>query len=302
MRRQFKRKSRTRVLGPLLLVSLVTVVLPKPFTGALSSVIQILVPLQHTFSSLEGGAEAPAMRFSAQEVEQLERRLLAYENQFASLRIRIHELEEFNVELSGIRRRGLDGGRLIPARIVSSDSLPWRESRLIDRGTLAGLGPDHAVVSRLVLTSGEPDGVRDGMSILSAEVLVGEVVRANTHTANILLVSDREAQPRLVRIGRPSAGGFEALPAEFMMHGIGRGRMEIRGVSRNHIEQRAIRTGDVVLTSASDDRLPVAVMVGEIAEILPDDDNGVLYNLRVKPALDLDNLKRVYVVDARPAE
>ena len=73
--------------------------------------------------------------------------------------------------------------------------------------------------------------------------------------------------------------------------------MMIDGVEHGLIDQAAIQVGDVVLTSTSDDRLPVPVVIGTITRVRREDDNAALYNLLVKPTVDARKLAHVYIVD-----
>lgn len=296
MSRWIARGSRLRFWVVAAVISAIVLVCGS-LTGGVSGVLQVLVPVQHALSSLISAGESDAAGYRGDEVGRLRSRLLEYEHRVASMGARITELEERNTELSGIRRRGFVGGRLIHARIVASDSLPWRESRLLDEGTLAGVRPGDRVISDLFVAAGESEGVADGMSILAGETLLGEITDASTHTARVLLLTDPASRPRLVRIARLGSDGLTFCSADFLLRGLGKGRMQISGVSHRFVERQEIKVGDLVLSSDADDRLPLQVVVGSIKAIFADDNNAVLFNVWVEPVADLMKLKRVFVVD-----
>ena len=273
-------------------------ILSTEITGSWSSALQILVPIQHAFSAVLPGERQSAPRLTDEDARRLQRRLEAYEQRFAAMSIHIADLEKVNAELSGIRQRGMKGGRLLPARIVAGDSLPWRASKLLDRGTLTGVTRNSAVISRRIVADGMDHAELDGMSVITSEALVGEIApHLGTHTSRLLLMTDPAASRRLVRIARESGGELHSAPHEYLIQGIGDNKMEIRGVHRDDIESGTIRKGDRVLSTATDQRLPFSVMIGTVADIRADDDNGVLCNLIVEPAVQADALRRVYVVD-----
>lgn len=299
MSRWIARGSRLRFWVVAAVISVIVLVCGR-LTGGVSGVLQVLVPVQHALSSLISAGGSDAAGHGGDEVGRLRRRLREYEHRVASMGARITELQERNTELSGIRRRGFASGRLIHARIVASDSLPWRESRLLDEGTLAGVRPGDRVITDLFVAAGESEGVVDGMSILAGETLLGEITDASTHTARVLLLTDPASRSRLVRIGRLGSDGVTFCSADFILRGLGKGRMKISGVSHRFVERQEIEVGDIVLTSDADDRLPLQVVVGRIKAIFADDNNAVLFNLWVEPAVDLMKLKRVFVVDTLP--
>ena len=291
------RRSRSRIWVVVLLVSVAVVVVSSSMSGGVSGVLQVLVPVQHALTTVSPSGLSDVMHLSATEVDRLRRKLKEYEHRLASVGTRVAELQNQNEELSRIRRRGLEAGRLIHAKIVARDSLPWRESGLLDEGTLAGIRRGDAVISRYFVTVGDDDGILDGMSVLSGETLLGEVTDVSTHTSRVLLLSDPASRPRWVRIASRKGDGFNPVPADFMLRGLGSNRMWIQGVEHGSVESGAIKEGDLVLTAASDNRLPVQVVIGTVVELRRDDDNAVLYDLFIEPAVELSDLKWVYVVD-----
>lgn len=302
MRRRPKRHSKARVFAFLLFLSILCILLPTSITGSLSGLTQVLVPIQHGMRALADSEQQDRNPLTATEQDRLLRQLQARDNQLAALRMHVHQLEHDNRALAGIRRRGFDSGRLIPASVVADDSLAWRESKIIDRGTLRGVTSGTSVVSNYLLNVGESIGVDDGMLVLTGEVLVGQIARASTHTAQLLLVTDPAARPVLVKVGRHTEQGFEFGPAdaEFLLSGRGGYEMEIRDVDHAHIASEKIREGDIVVTSGQSEQLPFSVVVGRIKSIQPDDDNRVLSKLIVETQIDFRRLRGVFVVDNRP--
>ena len=292
-----KKRARYRNIAVAVSISAVVLIVTSRFTGGVSGLMQALVPVQHAMSSVvatDGGRAAP---LSLEESGEIGRRITAYQLRLASMYVRIEDLMQQNAELRGIRALGYEKGRLIRARVVAGDSLPWRQSQLLDQGTLAGVLGGDAVVSRFFVDTGEEDNVLDGMTVLAGESLIGEVIDASTHTARVLLLTDPASRHTTVRLARPTPEGFEIVPSQFVLRGAGGHHMVIDGVEHGLIDQAAIQIGDVVLTSTSDDRLPVPVVIGTITRVRREDHNAALYNLLVKPTVDTRKLTHVYIVD-----
>ncbi|UCC32206.1 MAG: rod shape-determining protein MreC [Phycisphaerales bacterium] len=246
-----------------------------------------------------GGGEVSRASYEA-----LAREKAALEHQVAALTVRVEQLEEEAGILAATRLWEVDGqrigteGRLIPARVITADLLPWRSSRLINAGSLQGVRRGSAVVSRyFAIDRGEADGVRDGMAILLREVFVGLIdEQTGTHTSRVKLLSDVSVEMK-VRIGRFTDAGFTALDRHFWLMGRGGGVMEIRDVQRRDVDDGVVKIGDVVLSALVSGLLPVAMTVGEVVDIKPDRDNPLLAILTIKSSVDEDSLHRVYVYD-----
>ena len=307
MRRSRTKPNRRRLLTILALVSLIGFMLPESVTGPLISLVQVLVPFQDwttrsadAFGELyRGSPEAPV---SPETFYALRRENEALRHRLASLSSRYHDLDQEHRSLAGIRRRGLRGGRLIPARTVAADALPWRDSYLINAGTLSGVRHGAPATSHLFTVQLEQgDAAREGLSVLAGETLVGFIDQVGTHSARVRLLCDRETRMKVL-IARFEEGAFHPLDKEFWMVGTGDPLLEIRDIDHRYIKSSAIQTGDYVLTSPTDVRLPAPMTVGTIAHVKPDQDNGLLYRLEVKTPLAPEDIRTVFVVDPHGEE
>ncbi len=287
-----KRQSRSRrIIATLLAVSFVGLLLPTAITGRLMNLVQILVPLQAAASRMTDrvgeGLSDQGPPVAAAEFDKLARQAAALERTVASFSDRIGQLEESNRQLTGIRNRGLGAqGMLIPARLVADDLLYWRDSKLANAGTLRGVQVGTAVTSRsLELDAGSEDGAVDGMAVLAGESLLGWVADCGTHTARVVLLSDPSIRMP-VRIGRFEGGEFLLPPTEFWLVGQGQGKMTVIDVNRDLLsgEPPSIQTGDLVLTTNDNPKLPLALTIGKIATIAPNPKNRLLFTLEVEPA------------------
>lgn len=302
MRRTKRKLNRRNVLATLAIVSLVGVLLPASITSRLISLVQVVLPFQdwatrgvEAVEDLGGVAEKPVV--APADVAALRRENAALQHRLATLAARYDDLEREHREVTQIRHRGLSGGRLVPARTVAADAVAWRESRLINAGALSGVQRLAAVTSNhFTVRADEGEALQDGLAVLAGEALVGFVEQVGTHSARVVLLTDRTTEMKVL-VSRQADGQYHPLDAEFWLVGTGRGLLEIRDVDHRYLRAETIRVGDVVLSSPTDPRLPAAMTIGTVTKIRPDQENGLLYVLEVAPALKPGEIRRVYVVD-----
>ena len=304
-----KRRSRAtkRSVVVLLALSATALFLPTRWTGKLISLVEPLVPFQHAAVQLRDSA-SPVFgggggAVSREAYEALERERAAIEHQAAALAARVEKLEREVALLTASRlwevnaRRLGARGRLIPAKVLTEDIVPWRSSRLLTAGTVQGVTRGAAVVSRVfTVDQGEDVQLRAGLAILLGEVFVGVIEQVGTHTSRVKLLSDVSVQMK-VRIGRPTASGFRLVDRYFWLTGRGDGRMGVRDVEARDVQTSVIQVGDVVLSDPQGDLLPAAMTLGRISAIHPDRDNPLFAILTIESALNPDEFDRVYVYD-----
>lgn len=299
--------SKRTLLVSLALLSLLILLLPHRWTGGLISLVQVIVPFQdaarQTAESLRSSLHGEPDRVSGAAHEALAKQKAALEHQVAALSVRVAELEEDVNLLKGTRLWEVDGerigarGRLVPGKVITSDLLPWRSSRLVDTGTLQGVRAGAPVVSaHFTIDRGAAHGVKSGMAIVLREMLVGFIEQSGTHTSHVKLLCDPSVEMK-VRIGRFTDGDFALVDRYFWLRGRGEGIMEIRDVESRRVDDGLIQIGDVVLSASRGDTagLPAAMRVGDVIDIRRDRDNPLLSILTIKsPILD-DHLSRIYV-------
>ncbi len=293
----------------LLLVSAAAILFPQRWTGGLISLVQVVVPVQDAatvaadaVSSL-GQARPDPVPGEAYETLSLQK--AAVEHQAAALAARVEGLEEEVAVLTATRlwavadQRLGASGRLIPARVISQDILPWRSSRLLNAGSVQGVRDGAAVASHVfTVDRGEDAELRSGLVILLGETLVGTIVQTGTHTSRVKLLSDVSEQ-RKVRIGRRTGERFLLVDRYYWMSGRGSGRMEIRDVERKDVETGVIQVGDAVLSDPQSDVLPAAMTIGKITAASADRDNPLFAVLTIVAAVPEESSRRVYIYDPR---
>jgi cell shape-determining protein MreC len=280
-------------------------VIPRAWSAKLLSLVQVFVPFQDaailTADSVAEGFGPTAPPVPSEQFEQIQREKEAAERRFAAVSLRAQQLENQVVLLTAAREWNAGGqplgaqGKLLPARVVAEDLLPWRSARTINVGLLQGVAPGSTVTSHeLDIDRGTADGIAGGQAILLGESLLGFVDEAGSHIARVKLLSDVDVQMK-VRIGRLEGDAFQSLDRYYWLIGKGRGQMQIRDVEAKEVQGGIIRTGDMVLSDPQSDSLPAAMVIGRITHIESDRDNPLFAILTVEPAVAPDSLRRVYV-------
>lgn len=302
-----------------MLVSAAAILFPQRWTGGLISLVQVVVPFQDAATvaadAVSSLGDVRPSSVPSEAHEALTREKAALEHQGAALAARVEELEGEVSLLTATRMWSVAGqrlgasGRLIPARVISQDLLPWRSSRLLNAGSVQGVQDGAAVTSHVfTVDRGEDAKLRTGLAILQGETLVGTIEHTGTHTSRVKLLSDVSVQMK-VRIGRWTGdrtpvrdsnlalSRFVLLDRYFWMSGRGSGRMEVRDVERKDVETGVIHVGDTVLSDPQSDVLPAAMTIGKITDASSDRDNPLFAVLTIASAVPEASLRRVYIYD-----
>lgn len=260
------------------------------------------------------GAEAEALRDRYQE---LRGQLLTVSKELAGL---VREREEMD-RLYGRLRNKAFACKLLPARVVGAESLPYGNSRVLNAGRSRGVEPGAVVTTRRLLTDRSktllipPDlaalMVPPDLVALSKEVFVGKVTAAGPFTARLQLVTDAgfrlrasicrtidPKQPRQITVEKGARRAVQTLtrdnndsiPVE--VRGQGADRMVASGVKAYH----NIRPGDWLVTSGEAGFLPAEIRIGTVVSVAKAPESPGFVSLQIKPHTDLASLRKVYIV------
>jgi rod shape-determining protein MreC len=140
-------------------------------------------------------------------------------------------------------------------------------------------------VIRLRLDRGERDRVRDGMPVLTADGLVGQIRRTWGRYSDVLLVADQTSAIDVV-VQRTGARG--------MLKGTGSDHhyaCRLEHLSR----EEDVEVGDVVVTSGLGQRFPASILVGRIHEV-ESRESGLYHQATVTPAVSFSGLEEVLIM------
>jgi rod shape-determining protein MreC len=151
--------------------------------------------------------------------------------------------------------------KTLPAQVIGSSGSEQSRSVYIDKGSHDGIKPD--------------------MAVITADGVVGKVLRAFRTTSQVLLVNDQTS-------------GVGAILEKSRLQGVLRGTPLGEVVLEKVMSDEAVQPGERVVTSGGDQIFPKGLPVGTVTKVSPGAE--LFLNIRVKPAADLNRLEEVLVI------
>jgi len=153
------------------------------------------------------------------------------------------------------------------------------------------IGGTGSELSRSVyIDKGYKDGIKADMAVITADGIVGKVLRVYRSTSLVLLIDDQTS-------------GVGAILDKTRLQGILRGTPSGEVVLEKVMSDDTVPAGELALTSGGDGIFPKGLLVGRVTRVTPGSE--LFLNIRVHPAADLSKLEEVLVVtkiDERQAE
>ncbi|MFP4053565.1 MAG: rod shape-determining protein MreC [Phycisphaerae bacterium] len=199
---------------------------------------------------------------------------------------------------------------LIPARVVSADSLPYGNGRTINAGNGYGVAEGNMVTTRVLLTNRSKAMIGEKLATISSQALVGEVVDSWAFGARLRLVTDRSFavnalvhrrvdpnDPRKITVVEEGDSSEQTLTRQHP-------RVPVRAVGDNENglicrdvpEIHNILPGDVVYVQEDQYYLPARVRIGKVDRVEKQLKNPSFVTLHVAPHARLSAVRDVYVV------
>jgi len=150
-----------------------------------------------------------------------------------------------------------------------------------------GINPDPNRLT-LRIDRGEGDGVRRGQAVVTADGVVGQVLRATASAADVLVAFDPNCrlggriQRTRARVGGSGAGEDQALKLEYLLR------------------SEDLEEGDLVLTSGTDGVYPPGLVVGRVTGVQRQT-SGMFLNAGILPAVNFTRVEEVVVLAPQPA-
>jgi rod shape-determining protein MreC len=144
------------------------------------------------------------------------------------------------------------------------------------------IGTSGSEESRSVyIDKGEHNGIKRDMPVITADGIVGKVLRVYGSTAEILLISDQSS-------------GAGAITEKSRLKGIVQGTPSGDLLLQKIMSDEQVQVGDKLLTSGGDGIFPKGMPLGTVLSISKGKDS--LLSVRVKPAANLNHLEEVLVI------
>ncbi len=268
----WKKKKQTQ---PIKIIALVVILLPIIFYILIATIgrqnfslphrlaIEILGPVQNAFSKTLGlGSNVWHHYFSlvgvAKENEQLRQEIQQYKKITSSFR----EAAAINSRLQkllNLERSIKDPN--ISAQIIGRDPSLWFKTVTINKGSSSGIG--------------------QGMPVITAEGVMGQVINVSPHYAKILAATDPNSAIDTIIQGNRIQG---------IIKGDGHG-YQLRYILKNITVNR----GDRVITSGMGGIFPKGLAIGQVDEVIKSR-RGMFQKINVKPAVDFQRLEYVTII------
>ena len=144
------------------------------------------------------------------------------------------------------------------------------------------IGSSGSELSRSVfIDKGEKDGVRPDMAVITADGIVGKVLKTFRSTSSVLLIDDQSS-------------GVGGILEKSRLQGIVRGTAGGEVVLERVMSDEEVKPGEQVLTSGGDRIFPKGLPVGTVNKVSPGQE--LFLNIRLRPAANLAKLEEVLVV------
>jgi len=169
--------------------------------------------------------------------------------------------------------------------------LAFKEQFISQTRAAQVIGSSGSELSRSVyIDKGEHDGIKPDMAVITADGIVGKVLRVYGSTSLVLLIDDQTS-------------GVGAILDKTRLQGILRGTPSGEVMLEKVMSDETVPAGELVLTSGGDGIFPKGLLVGRVTKVSPGSE--LFLNIRVRPAADLSRLEEVLVVtkiDERQAQ
>jgi rod shape-determining protein MreC len=150
------------------------------------------------------------------------------------------------------------------------------------------IGSSGSEQSRSIyIDKGTHDGIKADMPVITAEGVVGKVLRTFKSTSQVLLINDQTS-------------GVGAILEKSRLQGVVRGTALGEVVLEKVMSDETVQSGDRVLTSGGDQIFPKGLPVGTVTKVSPGPE--LFLNIRVKPTADLSRLEEVLVITQEEAK
>ena len=233
-----------------------------------SAFLEIIRPIDSGFIHITSGASGIVNNYLALVHVREENAHLRLElARVKSDQARLAELETENRHLSELLElKDVLGLNAVAANVIGSDAT----------------GLSHT----LILASGESDGLRPGMAVLSNQGVVGKIIAVSPHAARVLLIDDHNS----------ALDGFDQ---RSRARGIVAGLVDDGLILKYTDRSEDIRAGDPVVTSGLDGIFPRGLLVGTI-KYVHREGPGLFLNVSITPAVEFRGLEQVLIVTQPP--
>lgn len=205
------------------------------------------------------------------------------------------------INLVGVRQENLrlrEEMKVLNNRIVASGETTLENQRLLRLlGMKVTLKPPAVTASvigedvsswfkTLVIDRGGSSGITEGMAVVAADGVVGQIVKVAPNTSRVLLLTDH-ASGIAATIQRSRARG--------VVKGKGDGLCALEFATR----EEDVKVGDLVITSGIGGIFLKGIPIGEVT-MVKRGEYGIFQTVTIRPMVNISHLEEVMVVQREP--
>ncbi len=206
------------------------------------------------------------------------------------------------VDLRGVKDHNdqlLEENAGLRARVQALNEVELENGRLRELLAYADERMGHEVVGRVIgvnpasnvnsvrINRGLNDGVQQGAAVVTSDGVVGQVIRATGHYADVMLLTDVNSR-LAIRVQRSRARATAS--------GLG-GDQPLR--VENLLRTEGFQDGDLIVTAGTDGVFPPGLVVGT-AHAVQKRNTGMFQTAELLPAVDMSRLEEVLVLPLLP--
>ncbi|OGW62127.1 MAG: rod shape-determining protein MreC [Nitrospirae bacterium RIFCSPLOW2_12_42_9] len=136
--------------------------------------------------------------------------------------------------------------------------------------------------SAIVINKGERDRLRPNLGVITAEGVVGRIVKTAASYSRVLLLTDRNSAV---------AGLIQRTGDEGIVAGMGGRTLQLNFI----MIDSEVQNGDLVITSGTDGVFPPGIVIGTINKI-ESPKNALFHTIELIPGVDLSRVREVMVL------
>jgi rod shape-determining protein MreC len=156
----------------------------------------------------------------------------------------------------------------LAASVIGEDASPWFKTIMINRG--------------------EADGLREGMPVVAADGIIGQLVKVVAGSSRVLIITDH-------------ASGVAAIIQRSRARGVVRGKGDGTCSLEFSMASEDVKVGDTVITSGIGGIFPKGLKIGEVS-MVKKGEYGIFQTVEVRPSVNLARLEEVLVLLQHPRE
>jgi len=156
----------------------------------------------------------------------------------------------------------------LAASVTGEDASPWFKTIMINRG--------------------EVDGLREGMPVVAADGIIGQLVKVVARSSRVLLITDH-------------ASGVASIIQRSRARGVVKGKGDGSCSLEFSMASEDVKVGDTVITSGIGGIFPKGLKIGEVS-MVKKGEYGIFQTVEVRPTVNLARLEEVLVLLQQPGE